>query len=285
MGKTLLSVAIAAILSIPAFAQDLIILRNGSSIDAKVIEIDENSVRYKKQNNPDGPTYSVKKESVNEIRYKNGSKETLNQANPTSPDKNPNSVWWTKARETKLGFWMDPLGLAQWGPMVGVVIRMGTNFDVKAHVRYYNREFPFNEILYYNDYSDGYFDQGFGFGLEFNKLFATTHGNWHAGFLAEIATMRINDSYELRFSIQDRYSKNSDSYGYNYYNSEYNHIEQTLDIPASQYIFALTGGYTFRFHKRFFIDFSVQTGVILQILDDVEPYFYGDASLKLGIEL
>ena len=80
MGKTLLSVAIAAILSIPAFAQDLIILRNGSSIDAKVIEIDENSVRYKKQNNPDGPTYSVKKESVNEIRYKNGSKETLNQA-------------------------------------------------------------------------------------------------------------------------------------------------------------------------------------------------------------
>ena len=41
MGKTLLSVAIAAILSIPAFAQDIIILKNGTSVDAKVIEIDD----------------------------------------------------------------------------------------------------------------------------------------------------------------------------------------------------------------------------------------------------
>lgn len=269
MGKSLLSVAIAAIFAIPTFAQDIIILKNGSSVDGKVIEIDENSVRYKKQNNPDGPTYSVKKESVNEIRYKNGAKEVLNQATPTSPAKNPNSVWWTKARETKLGFWMDPLGFAQWGPMVGVVIRMGTNFDVKAHVRYYNREFPFSDMFHYHNgsyYSEGHYDQGFGFGLEFSKLFATTHGNWHAGFLAEIATIQIDDSYMLRFSIQ-------------------NYFERTLDIPASQYTFALTGGYTLRFHNSFFIDFSLQTGVILQIFDVVEPYFYGDASLKLGIEL
>ena len=293
MGKKLLSIAIAAIFAIPTFAQDIIILKNGSSVDGKVIEIDENSVRYKKQNNPDGPTYSVKKESVNEIRYKNGTKEILNQAKPTSPAKNPNSLWWTKARETKLGFWMDPLGLAQWGPMVGVVIRMGTNFDIKAHVRYYNCEFPLNKETYsdyyhsyydyYGDYRYGYanLDQGFGFGLEFSKLFATTHGNWHAGFLAEIATIQADHSY--RFGYSDRYAKNNDSYSYNNYYTTYSGV--VIDLPITQYIFALTGGYTLRFNNRFFIDFSLQSGVILQILEDTKPYFYGDASLKLGIEL
>ena len=291
MGKILLSLALAAAFAIPSFAQDIVILKNGTSIDAKVLEVDDNSVRYKKFNNPDGPTYTAKKETISEIRYKNGSKEIFNQAKATSPDKNPNSVWWTKARETKLGFWMDPLGLAQWGPMVGVVIRMGTNFDIKAYVRYYNGEFPLNdetfdnyEYYYYDDYyhdGKGYFDQGFGLGLEFSKLFATTHGNWHAGFLAEIATIQADHSYSFGYS--DRYAKNNDSYSYNNYYTTYSGV--VIDLPITQYIFALTGGYTLRFNNRFFIDFSLQSGVILQILEDTEPYFYGDASLKLGIEL
>ncbi len=291
MGKILLSLALAAAVAIPSFAQDIVILKNGTSVDAKVIEVDDNSVRYKKFNNPDGPTYTAKKETISEIRYKNGSKEIFNQAKATSPDKNPNSVWWTKARETKLGFWMDPLGLAQWGPMVGVVIRMGTNFDIKAYVRYYNGEFPLNdetfdnyEYYYYDDYyhdGKGYFDQGFGLGLEFSKLFATTHGNWHAGFLAEIATIQADHSYSFGYS--DRYAKNNDSYSYNNYYTTYSGV--VIDLPITQYIFALTGGYTLRFNNRFFIDFSLQSGVILQILEDTEPYFYGDASLKLGIEL
>lgn len=291
MGKILLSLALAAAFAIPSFAQDIVILKDGTSVDAKVIEVDDNSVRYKKFNNPDGPTYTAKKETISEIRYKNGSKEIFNQAKATSPDKNPNSVWWTKARETKLGFWMDPLGFAQWGPMLGVSIRVGSNFDVKAHVRYYNVDFPLNKETfddYKYEYYDGYphflsgyhsgfFVQGFGIGLEFSKLFVTTHGNWHTGFLFEIATIEFNNS--LGFSYEDRngYSDLAVSYNYN------NHA--ILDLSVSQYIFALTGGYTLRFNNRFFIDLSLQSGVILQILEDTEPYFYGDASLKLGIEL
>jgi hypothetical protein len=280
MGKILLSLALAAAFAIPSFAQDIVILKNGTSIDAKVLEVDDNAVRYKKFNNPDGPTYTAKKENISEIRYKNGSKEIFNQAKATSPDKNPNSVWWTKARETKLGFWMDPLGLAQWGPMVGVVIRMGTNFDIKAHVRYYNEDFPLSD-----EFHDYYYDQGFGIGLEFSKLFATTHGNWHAGFLFEIATMKAYESYGLDFNFQDKYSRNTDSYGYSNYDYYYNYIYRKLDLPLTQYTFALTGGYTLRFNNRFFIDFSLQSGIALQMVEDIEPLFYTDASLKLGIEL
>ncbi|MDY6332280.1 MAG: hypothetical protein SPL52_12315 [Fibrobacter sp.] len=280
MGKILLSLALAAAFAIPSFAQDIVILKNGTSIDAKVLEVDDNAVRYKKFNNPDGPTYTAKKETISEIRYKNGSKEIFNQAKATSPDKNPNSVWWTKARETKLGFWMDPLGLAQWGPMVGVVIRMGTNFDIKAHVRYYNEDFPLSD-----EFHNYYYDQGFGIGLEFSKLFATTHGNWHAGFLFEIATMKAYESYGLDFNFQDKYSRNTDSYGYSNYDYYYNYIYRKLDLPLTQYTFALTGGYTLRFNNRFFIDFSLQSGIALQMVEDIEPLFYTDASLKLGIEL
>lgn len=280
MGKILHTLALAAAFAIPSFAQDIVILKDGTSVDAKVIEVDDNSVRYKKFNNPDGPTYTAKKETISEIRYKNGSKEIFNQAKATSPDKNPNSVWWTKARETKLGFWMDPLGLAQWGPMVGVVIRMGTNFDIKAHVRYYNEDFPLSD-----EFHNYYYDQGFGIGLEFSKLFATTHGNWHAGFLFEIATMKAYESYGLDFNFQDKYSRNTDSYGYSNYDYYYNYIYRKLDLPLTQYTFALTGGYTLRFNNRFFIDFSLQSGIALQMVEDIEPLFYTDASLKLGIEL
>jgi len=292
MGKVLLSLALAAAFAIPSFAQDIVILKNGTSIDAKVLEVDDNSIRYKKFDNPEGPTYTAKKESISEIRYKNGTKETFNNAQKRlSPDKDPNSIWWTKARETKLGFWMDPLGPAQWGPMVGMSIRMGTNFDVKAYVRYYNGEFPLNdetfddyEYEYYDGYSHyerGYFDQGFGIGLEFSKLFATTHGNWHTGLLFEIATIKFNNS--LGFSYDDRYGKYNDSYWDNDYYTT--HGDAILDLSVTQYIFALTGGYTLRFNNRFFIDFSLQSGIALQMVEDIEPLFYTDASLKLGIEL
>ena len=256
MGKVLLSLALAAAFAIPSFAQDIVILKNGTSIDAKVLEVDDNSIRYKKFDNPEGPTYTEKKEAISEIRYKNGSKEIFNQEKSTSPDKNPNSVWWTKARETKLGFWMDPLGCAQWGPMVGMSIRMGMNFDVKAHMRIYHSEFPLAEGFNRNN-----FKNGVGFGLEFSKLFATTHGNWHTGLLFETAAF---ESYEER----DYYD------GYYHYN--------TLDFAL--YTIAATGGYTLRFSNRFFIDFSLQTGVSIEYDRYVDQLFYANASLKLGIE-
>lgn len=257
MGKILLSLALAAAFAIPSFAQDIVILKNGTSIDAKVLEVDDNSIRYKKFDNPEGPTYTAKKESISEIRYKNGTKETFNNAQKRlSPDKDPNSIWWTKARETKLGFWMDPLGCAQWGPMVGMSIRMGMNFDVKAHMRIYHSEFPLAEGFNRNN-----FKNGVGFGLEFSKLFATTHGNWHTGLLFETAAF---ESYEERD-----------------YHDEYYHYN-TLDFAL--YTIAATGGYTLRFSNRFFIDFSLQTGVSIEYDRYVDQLFYANASLKLGIE-
>ena len=279
MGKILLSLALAAAFALPSFAQDIVILKDGTSVDAKVIEVDDNSVRYKKFNNPDGPTYTAKKETISEIRYKNGSKEIFNQAKATSPDKNPNSVWWTKAKETKLGFWMDPLGFAQWGPMLGVSIRVGSNFDVKAHVRYFDEGFPLTEEFLPEDYNS----EGLGFGLEFNKLIATTNGNIHVGFLVETSYLEGFSKYTEINNIRGGFGHSGE------YDSIYSgEMDGYTDDGRMQHIFALTGGYTFRFNSPLFIDIGLQVGISLlhssSDMDFEKALFYIDASAKLGYE-
>ena len=250
MGKTLLSAAIAAIFALPAFAQDVILLKNGNSVQAIVLEIDETTVRYKKFNNPDGPTYIAKKESIREITYKNGTKENFdNKPQEHLPEKTQNSVWITKAKETKFGFWIDPLGCAQFGPMVGVSYRVGSNYDIKGHVRLYSSVFPLA-----NEPSIKYsFDIGIGFGLEYSKIFTTNRGNWHAGPMLEIAALKV--------------------YDHNYDDSSYDEIRALI---------AATGGYTLRFNNKLFVDFSFQAGISFN--RSLQPLLYADASLKLGYE-
>ena len=62
---------------ISALAQDVIIKRNDSKIDAKIIEVQRNEIRYKKFTNPDGPYYTISKKDVAEIRYQNGEVESF----------------------------------------------------------------------------------------------------------------------------------------------------------------------------------------------------------------
>jgi len=61
-------------------AQDLIILRNGNIIEAKVMEISPMEIRYKRINNLDGPMIVIPSDSVLSIRYENGTLEMINEA-------------------------------------------------------------------------------------------------------------------------------------------------------------------------------------------------------------
>ena len=53
-------------------AQDTIVLKNSSQIIAKISEIGPGGIKYKLQENPDGPDYILEKFKVHEIRFKNG---------------------------------------------------------------------------------------------------------------------------------------------------------------------------------------------------------------------
>ncbi len=60
-----------------AYAQDLIILRNGDEIKAKVTEILSATVKYKRYSNQTGPTYSIDKSKIFMIRYESGDKDVF----------------------------------------------------------------------------------------------------------------------------------------------------------------------------------------------------------------
>lgn len=64
-----------------AFAKDVITKTDGSKIDAKVEEITETVIKYRKASNPTGSVYSISLESVVNIIYENGIMDTFNMSN------------------------------------------------------------------------------------------------------------------------------------------------------------------------------------------------------------
>ena len=58
-------------------AQDTLFLKSGVKIASKIIEISPSEVKYKKSDNPDGPTFISNSSDVSIIKYKNGSVDTL----------------------------------------------------------------------------------------------------------------------------------------------------------------------------------------------------------------
>ena len=72
MKKTLLLFLASAGCIATAAAQDMIIKRDASRIEARVTEISPAEVRYKRFSNPDGPTYVLPVSEIAAIRYANG---------------------------------------------------------------------------------------------------------------------------------------------------------------------------------------------------------------------
>ena len=55
-----------------AAAQDIIVKKDGTTIESKVTKITSMEVEYKKWSNIDGPVYTIDKEEVAQIKYQNG---------------------------------------------------------------------------------------------------------------------------------------------------------------------------------------------------------------------
>ena len=53
---------------LPLFAQDLITTKKGEDIQAKILEVSTKEVKYKKYNNPDGPTFVLNKSDIVMVR-------------------------------------------------------------------------------------------------------------------------------------------------------------------------------------------------------------------------
>ena len=75
MKKCFLIAALLLVSCLAAKAQDHIILRNGSNISARVLEVSPEFVKYKKISNPNGPVYTTYTADIESIVYENGSVE------------------------------------------------------------------------------------------------------------------------------------------------------------------------------------------------------------------
>lgn len=67
--------------SIYCISQDVIIFKNGDEVNSKVLEVSTDQIKYKKWGNIDGPSYSLSKNEVFMIKYKNGTKDVFNSKN------------------------------------------------------------------------------------------------------------------------------------------------------------------------------------------------------------
>jgi len=67
------------LLSVSGYAQDIVTLRSGEQIKAKVLEISDTEIKYKRYEHQDGPTRSVSLATVFSIDYENGMREVIKQ--------------------------------------------------------------------------------------------------------------------------------------------------------------------------------------------------------------
>jgi len=73
--KKIITLIILSFFTIPLFSQDKIYKLKGAVINAKVIEIGTDEIKYKLTDNLDGPTYVVDKSSLTRIEFANGKTE------------------------------------------------------------------------------------------------------------------------------------------------------------------------------------------------------------------
>jgi len=90
MKKITIILTVLIAMTITAYAQDVITKKDGTDIQAKVLEVTTTEVKYQKFDNQTGPTYVLLKTELLMIRYENGTKDIFNQSN-TSTDNVSNS--------------------------------------------------------------------------------------------------------------------------------------------------------------------------------------------------
>ena len=86
-----------------SFAQDLIIKSNSDTIQAKIIEITPNEIKYKKYDFQDGPLYVENKANVVSVIFSNGMREIFPiQKNTTSKISDSDSITTNSLENNKI---------------------------------------------------------------------------------------------------------------------------------------------------------------------------------------
>jgi len=241
------------------FAQDIIVLKNGLEIKGKVLEITPTTIEYKKFDDPDGPTMLVPKSDVSMVKYHDGTRDLLEGKSSSSKRKwrstersDERSV---DSRPNRIGFYVDPLGFLEFGPMIGTEITIKSRFLIDASLRF----FPLGALSYVTeaDADDGSPNRIAGLGISgAAKYFHPLRGG---GFFVGGA---LEYSWWTSYYAQDKPAKWQK--------------DEAVIMPLA------TVGYKFRFRSGFFITTGAYLGIEIPLVDQWYFTSIGDNTIHLN---
>ena len=92
MKRLVIILLISFFVPVTLFAQDIITKKDGTDIQAKIIEVSNTEIRYKKYNYQEGPTFVLSKSDILIIRYENGENEVVEDKVSKQEENSQNSV-------------------------------------------------------------------------------------------------------------------------------------------------------------------------------------------------
>lgn len=138
MKKSILSLFLGMVCYISAHSQDLVIKKDGTEIKAKVTEISDFEIKYRKWDNLEGPIYVENRRDILMIRYENGTNEILYKEITTPPAQEKPAE--ETIEFTPDNFWTDDLS----------ILDSNVELKYKDLQHYYNR-------AYYDDLKEPYY--------------------------------------------------------------------------------------------------------------------------------
>ena len=82
--KHLIPFLLVLLFSNALFAQDIIVTKKSEKIEAKITDVEQDCIKYKKFSYQEGPTYTIQKSEIASIIYQNGDVETFADDNQQS---------------------------------------------------------------------------------------------------------------------------------------------------------------------------------------------------------
>jgi len=187
-------------------AQDIIVLKDGNMIEAKVVEIAPSEIKYKRFDHLDGPTIVVPANDVLSIRYENGRVEIINAApadvsKTTANDPNRFRFGINANAGGALGY------IWEGGPGAGINIELGKgHFNSEINLMFpiggFGSLFTFN---YFWPSRIGGIYLGGGLGYAFYKVIDVRHYTVYNGAYSTVTEDRSYTEHSIPLGLNAGY--------------------------------------------------------------------------------
>jgi opacity protein-like surface antigen len=97
--------------SLSTLAQDVIVLKGGSTIISKVYEVNKSEIKYKKHSNLNGPQYTIRIKDVMSIDYENGEKDLFDKKIEKQKEKKTEQAQINNSAKPKNSFMYSNISL------------------------------------------------------------------------------------------------------------------------------------------------------------------------------